>query len=113
MTLDPYFDLSGMIALVTGGSRGLGHEMVRAFAVRGDDVVIDSRKIDNCERVAEKVRSLGRRALPVQVHAAKWDSIDELIEAAYGEFGRVDLLVNNAGMGSAMPSHEVTAEMAD
>src|ERR1700728_4931141 len=113
MAADPYFDLTGMIALVTGRRRGLGYEMLRAFAERGADVVIASRKIDNCERVAEEVRSLGRRALPVQVHAAKWDSIDELIEAAYGEFGRVELLVNNAGMGSAMPSHEVTAEMAD
>jgi 3-oxoacyl-[acyl-carrier protein] reductase len=96
--LDPFFDLSGNIALVTGGSRGLGYQMVRAFAERGADVVIASRKLDNCEKVAEEVRALGRRALPFPVHAAKWDEIDRLIDAAYAEFGRVDILVNNAGM---------------
>jgi len=113
MTPDPYFDLSGTVALVTGGSRGLGYQMVRAFAERGADVIIASRKLDNCEKVAEEVRALGRRALPYSVHAAKWPSIDELIEAAYAEFGRVDLLVNNAGMSPPMPSHEVTEELFD
>jgi NAD(P)-dependent dehydrogenase (short-subunit alcohol dehydrogenase family) len=113
MSIDPYFDLTGKIALVTGGSRGLGYQMVRAFAERGADIVVASRKIDNCERVADEVRALGRRALPFQVHAAKWDSIDQLIEASYMEFGRVDLLVNNAGMSPPMPSHEVTEELFD
>jgi len=111
--LDPYFDLTGKVALVTGGSRGLGLEMVMAFAERGADVIIASRKLDNCERVAEDVRALGRRALAVSVHAAKWPSIDALIEAAYAEFGRVDILVNNAGMSPAVPSHEVTEELFD
>ena len=110
---DPLFDLSGKIALVTGGSRGLGYQMVKAFAERGADCVIASRKLDNCEAVAEKVRSLGRRALAVQVHAAKWDSIDALIETVYAEFGRIDILVNNAGMSPAMPSHEVTEQLFD
>ena len=63
MTPDPYFDLSGKIALVTGGSRGLGREMVLAFAERGADVVIASRKIETCEAVAEEVRAMGRRAM--------------------------------------------------
>ena len=113
MTLDPYFDLSGKIALVTGGSRGLGYQMVRAFAERGADVVIASRKLDNCEKVADEVRALGRRALAHQVHAAKWDSIDAMVEDAYAEFGRIDILVNNAGMSPPMPSHEVTEELFD
>ncbi len=111
--IDPLFDLSGKVALVTGGSRGLGYQMVRAFAERGADCIIASRKLDNCEAVADEVRALGRRALAVQVHAAKWDSIDALIETAYGEFGRVDILVNNAGMGPAAPSHEVTEQLFD
>jgi NAD(P)-dependent dehydrogenase (short-subunit alcohol dehydrogenase family) len=113
MTLDPYFDLSGKIALVTGGSRGLGYQMVRAFAERGADVVVASRKLDNCEKVADEVRALGRRALAHQVHAAKWASIDELVTAAYTEFGRIDILINNAGMSPPMPSHEVTEELFD
>ncbi|HPG25707.1 MAG: SDR family oxidoreductase [Spirochaetaceae bacterium] len=111
--LDPIFDFRGRVALVTGGSRGLGYQMVRAFAERGADVVIASRKLDACERVAEEMRGLGRRALAHAVHAAKWDSIDALIEAAYAELGRIDILVNNAGMGPAMPSHEVSEALFD
>lgn len=107
------FDLGGKVALVTGGSRGLGLEMVRAFARAGADVVIASRKLEACEAVAEEIRGLGRRALAVAVHAAKWDQIDRLIEAAYAEFGRIDILVNNAGMSPAMPSHEVTEQLFD
>ncbi len=111
--LDPCFDFTDKVALVTGGSRGLGLQMVRAFAERGADVIIASRKLDNCEAVAQEVRALGRRALAAPVHAARWDSIDELIELAYREFGRIDILVNNAGMGPAMPSHEVTEALFD
>jgi NAD(P)-dependent dehydrogenase (short-subunit alcohol dehydrogenase family) len=110
---DPYFDLTGKIALVTGGSRGLGYQMVKAFAERGADCIIASRKLDNCEAVAEEVRSLGRRAMAIQLHAAKWPSIDAMIEQVYTEWGRIDILVNNAGMGPAMPSHEVTEELFD
>ena len=107
------FDLSGKVALVTGGSRGLGLQMVRAFARAGADVIIASRKLDACEAVAEEVRGMGRRALAVAVHAAKWPEIDALIEAAYAEFGRIDILVNNAGMSPAVPSHEVTESLFD
>jgi len=110
---DPLFDLTGKVALVTGGSRGLGYQMVRAFAERGADVVIASRKLENCEKVAEEMRGLGRRALACALHAAKWDSIDAMIEAIYAEFGRIDILVNNAGMGPAMPSHQVTEQLFD
>ena len=92
------FDLSGKVAVVTGGSRGLGREMVLAFAAQGADVVIASRKLENCEAVAAEVRSLGRRALAVAYHAASWEGADQLADVAYAEFGRVDVLVNNAGM---------------
>ena len=110
---DNLFDLTGKVALVTGGSRGLGLEMVRAFAKAGADVIISSRKLDACEAVAADVRALGRRALPFAAHAAKWAEIDLLIEAAYAEFGRIDILVNNAGMSPAVPSHEVTEQLFD
>ena len=110
---DSLFDLSGKIALVTGGSRGLGLQMVRAFARRGADVVITSRKLEACEAAAEEVRALGRRAFAYSAHAAKWPEIDGLIDAAYGEFGRIDILVNNAGMSPAVPSHEVTEQLFD
>jgi NAD(P)-dependent dehydrogenase (short-subunit alcohol dehydrogenase family) len=107
------FDLSGKVALITGGSRGLGLQMVRAFAKAGADVIITSRKLDACEAAAEEVRAMGRRALAVPVHAARWAELDRLIEDAYAEFGRVDILVNNAGMSPAVPSHEVTEQLFD
>jgi NAD(P)-dependent dehydrogenase (short-subunit alcohol dehydrogenase family) len=113
VTPDPYFDLTGKVAVVTGGSRGLGYQMVKAFAERGADVVIASRKLDACEAVAAEVRALGRRAMAHPVHAAHWDSIDELVTAAYDELGRIDILVNNAGMSPAMPSHDVTEALFD
>jgi NAD(P)-dependent dehydrogenase (short-subunit alcohol dehydrogenase family) len=110
---DNPFDLSGKVALVTGGSRGLGLQMVLAFARAGADVVISSRKLEACEAAAEQVRGLGRRALAYAAHAARWDEIDGLIAAAYAEFGRIDILVNNAGMSPAVPSHEVTEQLFD
>jgi NAD(P)-dependent dehydrogenase (short-subunit alcohol dehydrogenase family) len=111
--LDPLFDLSGKTALITGGSRGLGLQMVRAFAERGADIIVASRKLEACEAAADEVRAIGRRALAYSVHAAKWDQIDALIEAAYSAFGRIDILVNNAGMSPAVPSHEVTEQLFD
>jgi NAD(P)-dependent dehydrogenase (short-subunit alcohol dehydrogenase family) len=93
------FDLTGRVALVTGGSRGLGREMVLAFARAGADVVIASRKLESCERTAEEVlEETGRRALPVACHVGEWAQNEALAERAYAEFGRVDVLVNNAGM---------------
>ncbi|HEY5009387.1 MAG TPA: SDR family oxidoreductase [Caulobacteraceae bacterium] len=107
------FDLSGKIALVTGGSRGLGLQMVRAFAAHGADIIVASRKLDACEEAAAEVRALGRRALAISAHVGKWDEIDRLIEVAYAEFGRIDILVNNAGMSPRQPSHEVTEALFD
>jgi NAD(P)-dependent dehydrogenase (short-subunit alcohol dehydrogenase family) len=107
------FDLGGKVALVTGGSRGLGLQMVRAFAEHGADVIVVSRKLDACEAVADEVRALGRRALALSAHVGKWDEIDRMVEAAYAQFGRIDILVNNAGMSPRMASHEVTEALFD
>jgi NAD(P)-dependent dehydrogenase (short-subunit alcohol dehydrogenase family) len=107
------FTLSGKIALVTGGSRGLGLQMVRAFARAGADVVIASRKIDACESAAAEVREMGRRALAISVNASVWNEMDRLADAAYEAFGRLDILVNNAGMSPAIPSDEITEAMFD
>lgn len=104
-------DLSGKVALVTGGSRGLGREMVLAFAEHGADVVIASRKLDNCEKLANEVRErFGRRALPVAANVGDWNQCDVLTETAYAEFGTVDILVNNAGMSPLYPSVDQVTE---
>ncbi len=92
------FDLSGKVALVTGGSRGLGRAMALGFASAGADVIVASRKIDACEAVAADIESMGRRSLAVAVNVTHWDDLDDLVHAAYDRFGRIDVLVNNAGM---------------
>ncbi len=105
------FDLSGRVAVVTGGSRGLGREMVLAFARHGADVVIASRKADACEALAEEVRSeTGREALPVACHVGYWDQCDELAETVYERFGHCEVLVNNAGLS---PRYESLYEVGE
>ncbi|CAN5281321.1 glucose 1-dehydrogenase [soil metagenome] len=111
--MDPLFDFTGKVVLVTGGSRGLGWEVVRAFAARGADIIITSRKEDACEVVAQEVRALGRRALAIGAHAGKWDEIDAMLERAYAAFGRIDIAINNAGMGPAAPSPDYSEELFD
>lgn len=107
------FNLTGKIALVTGGSRGLGLQMVRAFAEHGADVVIVSRKLEACEAAAAEVRAMGRRALAISAHVGKWPEIDAMIDTAYAAFGRIDILVSNAGMSPAQPSDEVSEALFD
>ncbi|MFN3258231.1 MAG: SDR family NAD(P)-dependent oxidoreductase [Ilumatobacter sp.] len=104
------FDLTGRVAVVTGGSRGLGREMVLAFAEQGADVVIASRKFDNCVSVAREVEELGRAALPIAYHAGEWDDCTRLADAVYERFGRCDVLVNNAGMSPLYPSVDAITE---
>jgi NAD(P)-dependent dehydrogenase (short-subunit alcohol dehydrogenase family) len=111
--MDPLFDFTGQIVLVTGGSRGLGYQMIKAFAERGADVIIASRKLENCEKVAEECRAMGRRAMAHAFHAGRWADCDALIEAIYAEFGRIDVLINNAGMSPPCPSHEMSESLFD
>lgn len=107
----PEQSLADKVVLVTGGSRGLGREMVRAFAAAGADVVIASRKLDGCVELADEVKNTyGRRALPVACNVSEWAQCDALTEAAYAEFGRVDVLVNNAGMSLLYPSLDQVSE---
>ncbi len=109
------FDLSGRVAVVTGGSRGLGRALVDGLARAGADVVIASRKLDNCQRVASEVEhETGRRAVPVGFHVGHWQESERLLETVRQEFGTIDILVNNAGMSPTYPSlPEVTEELYD
>jgi NAD(P)-dependent dehydrogenase (short-subunit alcohol dehydrogenase family) len=107
------FDLTGKVALITGGSRGLGLQMALAFARAGADIIVASRKLENCQAVAQQITAMGRRALALSVHAGQWSEIDRLVEQAYSNFERIDILVNNAGMSPSTPSHEVTEELFD
>jgi NAD(P)-dependent dehydrogenase (short-subunit alcohol dehydrogenase family) len=101
----------GRVVLVTGGSRGMGREMVRAFAADGEHVVIASRKLDACTALASEIEAgYGVRALPVAANVSRWADCDALVEAAYAEFGRVDVLVNNAGLSPLYPSLDAVSE---
>jgi len=84
--------------------------MVLAFAERGADVVIASRKLDACEALATEVRSLGRRAVPVAYHAGSWDDADTMYQALHSALGRCDVLVNNAGISTLYPSVDTISE---
>jgi NAD(P)-dependent dehydrogenase (short-subunit alcohol dehydrogenase family) len=108
------FDLTGRVALVTGGTRGLGRAMVLGFAQAGADVIVASRKQDACDRVAGEISALGRRCKGYACHMAQWADIDRLVERVYDEFGRVDVLVNNAGISPLYADTEsVTEELWD
>jgi NAD(P)-dependent dehydrogenase (short-subunit alcohol dehydrogenase family) len=89
------FDLTGRVALVTGATRGLGRAIAGAFSDAGADLIVVSRKADACERT---VAELGGRTVAYPCHVGHWDEIDGLVDFAYAEFGRVDVLVNNAGL---------------
>src|SRR5210317_1450191 len=112
--MDQLLDFSGKVALVTGGSRGLGREMALALAARGADVIITSRKADACESVAAEIQALGRQAMAYGCHVGHWGEIDGLVDAAYERFGKIDILINNAGMSPLYPKlTDVTEDLFD
>lgn len=96
--------LEGKVAVVTGGSRGIGRAIAEGMAAEGASVVIASRKLGSCEQAAAEITAAtGQRALPVAFHAGRWDDAEALADAVHTEFGRCDVLVNNAGMSPLYP----------
>jgi hypothetical protein len=108
-------DLTGKVAVVTGGSRGIGRAIVQALAEAGADVVIASRKLDACEAAAGEVRaSTGRRAEAIACHVGRWSDCEHLVATTLDRLGRLDVLVNNAGMSPLYESLDaVTEELWD
>jgi len=99
-----WLDLSGKVAVVTGGSRGIGRAVAGGLAAAGADVVIASRKLDNCRGAATEIeKATGRRALPLEVNVSHWDQCDRLVDAVYDAFGTCHVLVNNAGLSPLYP----------
>ncbi len=90
------FLLSGQVALITGASRGIGREIALGFAEAGADIVLASRKLPDLEAVAKEITAVGRKALPVAANIRNIDEVMSLVKKAVEEFGRIDILVNNA-----------------
>jgi NAD(P)-dependent dehydrogenase (short-subunit alcohol dehydrogenase family) len=103
------------VAIITGGSRGIGREVAKAFAAAGANVVIASRKLENCESLADEIEAdTGRSALAVQYHAGDWEANDRLLALTEEKFGRLDVLMNNAGMSPLYDKlTNVTEELYD
>ena len=104
------FSLEGKVALITGGSRGMGEATAYAFAEAGADVAVTSRKLPELEKVADRVRKLGRKSLAVATHIGRMDQLQPLVDKVVAEFGKIDILVNNAGTNFFMPAIDMTEE---
>ena len=110
MTVNDMFRLDGKVAIVTGASSGLGVGFAQGLAEAGADVVLGARRADRLADTARLVEATGRRALAVATDVSDPDSCTALVEAAMAGFGRVDVLVNNAGVGTAVPATHETPE---
>ncbi|GAA4114205.1 glucose 1-dehydrogenase [Nocardioides fonticola] len=110
MTLTDLFRLDGKVAVVTGASSGLGVAFAQGLAEAGADVVLGARRADRLTETAALVEAAGRRALCVETDVADPAACQRIIDLAMEEFGRVDVLVNNAGIGTAVPATRETVE---
>ena len=103
-------DFTGRAVIVTGASRGLGRAIALGFAEQGADVVVSSRKADACAAVVAEIEAMGRRAVAIPCHTGQWDSLPGLIDGTVAAFGRIDVLVNNAGIAPVAESSLAMSE---
>ena len=110
MSITDLFRLDGKVAVVTGASSGLGVAAAKALAESGADVVVAARRAEKLQDTVALIEATGRRALAVPADVSDPDACARVIDAAVAELGRVDVLVNNAGIGTAVPAHKETPE---
>jgi NAD(P)-dependent dehydrogenase (short-subunit alcohol dehydrogenase family) len=103
----PKFSLEGKVAIVTGGSRGIGRSIAMGFATAGADVVVASRTLDDLEKVAHEIEALGRHALAIPTNVSVKGDVDNMVANTLERFGTVDILVNNAAMNIMRPLVEL------
>ena len=108
--LKKLFDLSGKVAVVTGGSGGAGKAISVGLALYGADVVVTSRTLSTLEQTAAEVKKIGKRALPVSCNVADPKSVDEMVKKAQDEFGKIDILVTCAGIAARSPAEDMPIE---
>jgi NAD(P)-dependent dehydrogenase (short-subunit alcohol dehydrogenase family) len=104
----PRFDLEGSVALVTGAARGIGHDLALALANAGADVGLGLRDASSADDLVAAIQTMGRRAVPLQMDVTRLDEVRSAVEALISQFGRIDVLVNNAGLGPENPAADVT-----
>ncbi|WP_330254108.1 glucose 1-dehydrogenase [Nocardia sp. NBC_00565] len=109
-TQDPLLDIAGKVVLITGGSRGLGRAMSLHFAERGARVVVSSRKYDACHALVQQINASGGESFARACHIGDWHELDGLINDVVAHYGRLDVLINNAGMSPSAPSLLETSE---
>src|SRR6476620_2980587 len=102
------FDLTGRVAVITGGSIGLGRQMAEALAEMGANLVLCARKKERCEQAAHEMEKLGVRALALACDVKDQSSVEQLVATTVSEFGRVDVLINNAGISWGAPTESMT-----
>jgi NAD(P)-dependent dehydrogenase (short-subunit alcohol dehydrogenase family) len=102
------FDLTGQVALVTGASRGFGRSIAGALAGAGADLVLTSRTLKDVEAVAGELASAGRKILPLQADVTQVEDVEEAVRRAVATLGRIDVLINNAGINIRKPALELT-----
>lgn len=103
-------DLTGRVAVVTGGSRGIGLAVAHAFAAQGARVVVSSRKAEACDEAVASIRSAGGEAVAVPAHAGNLDDLEALVAATVDAFGGIDVLINNAANPLALPIGSITLD---
>ena len=107
MNVRQLFDLKGRVALVTGGSIGLGRQVAQALAEMGADIVLCARKRERCEQAAQEFEALGVHALALACDVTDAEQIHAVVDAATARFGRIDVLVNNAGISWGSPFEDM------
>ena len=110
MNVKQLFDLTGRVAIVTGGSIGLGRQMAEGLAEMGADLVLCARKKERCHQAAEELQQLGVKTIALGCDVKNPDSIQEMVEATLSQFGRIDVLINNAGISWGAPVEEMRLE---
>lgn len=104
----PDYDLTGKVAIVTGGTKGLGYGIVMALAYYGAKVVVTSRHQDDCDKVAKEVVDMGGEAIGIKTDVQVKAELDSLIEKTVGKYGKLDIMINNAGVAITKPMLEMT-----
>ena len=110
MRVQELFDLNGKVAIVTGGSIGLGRQMAEALAEAGADLVLCARKKERCDRAAKELEALGADTLALGCDVKKPEDVQAVVDRTVERFGRLDILINNAGTSWGAPVEEMTLE---